>query len=54
MASLLRFLVAFIYLPTIKEVKPVSPFPSPDLNVSHPKSMLVHDIAWARKVFGTP
>lgn len=54
MTSLLRFLVAFIYLPKIKEVKPVSPFPTPDLDVAHPQRMLVHDLAWAKKVFRTP
>lgn len=54
MASLLRFLVAFIYLPTIREVKPVSPFPTPDLDISRPQHMLAHDLAWAKKVFRTP
>ncbi len=51
MASLLRFLVALIYLPKIKEVKPVSAFPAPDLDVLHPTKALQHDITWVKKVF---
>src|SRR3989338_7447837 len=52
-ASFLRFLVAFIYLPKIKEIKHVKKFPSPDLNVLRPTMALQHDLTWIKKVFRT-
>ncbi len=52
-AAFLRFLVAFIYLPKIKEIKPVKKFPSPDFNVLNPPRALQHDLTWIKKVFRT-
>lgn len=50
MAALLRFLVAFIYLPHIKEVKSVPAIPKPQINVLHPGKTLQHDIIWIKKI----
>ncbi len=53
MASLFRFLVAFIGLPKIKEVKPVEQMPSLPLDITHPVKTIQQDVTWMRRMLSS-
>jgi uncharacterized membrane protein YfcA len=51
LASLLRFIVAIIFLPTLKEDIRVKSLPHAHISLSHPFRSISSEIAWIRHIF---